>query len=284
MAHVLIRASSLSSYPDCPRRTAANIFAKDIEAAGFTLRELVRGVGAAIGSAVHRGAATILKEKAQLGRMPPPTLGLDAARDELREIVHEGVVYDDMSRKLESAEIASLRMVATYRDNLAPYIDPILVEERLEATAGTGLILSGQSDVIAREPSTIRDLKTSKFTAMGYHKPQLGGYSLLARSRGIDITRAVIDFVQRVGARQEQPKPVSIEYDVDKAESTALNILRVMNNDIRTFRQGDLRREIGPGDPAAFMANPNSRLCSPDWCAAWGSKFCQEHRGAENGA
>jgi hypothetical protein len=277
---IVIRASYLSSYVDCPRRTAARIFAQDITAAGFNLRQVVQGIGAAIGTAVHKGAATILREKANLGRMPPPTLGFDAARDELRLLASEGIVYDDISHKLPEAETATLRMVASYRDELAPWIDPILVEERLEAKAGAGLMLSGQSDVIAREPGTVRDLKSGK--GLGYHKPQLGGYSLLARARGLDIQRAVIDFVQRVSHRQEQPPPVSIEYDVDKAESVALNILRVMDNDIRTFRDGSVRREIAPGDPAAFMANPNSRLCSANWCAAWGTRFCVEHRGAEN--
>jgi len=273
--NIVIRASYLSQYPDCPRRTAARIFRSEIEAAGFRLREVIRGVGAAIGSAVHTGAATILKEKARIGRMPSSDLGLDAARDQLRSMSHEGIVYDEMSRKLGDAEAAALRMTAIYRDTLAPFIDPMLVEERLEARAGAGLILSGQSDVIAREPGSIRDLKTGK--SIGFNRPQIGAYSLLARARELNITRAVIDFIRRVGNRQEQPPPISIEHDVDEVESAAANVLRAMNNDFRAFREGDSRRQIQPGDPWAFLANPQSKLCSPDYCSAWGTDFCKEH-------
>jgi hypothetical protein len=183
-----------------------------------------------------------------------------------------------MSHKLGEAETATLRMVVAYRDELAPFIDPILIEERLEARAGPGLILSGQSDVIAREPGTVRDLKTGKAATLGYHNPQLGSYSLLARSRNIDIKRAVIDFIRRVGSRQEQPHPQSIEYDIDRIETAAVNILRSIDNDFRTFKHGDQRRQIQPGDPFAFMANPNSKLCSPNFCRAFNSDFCHEHR------
>src|SRR5215472_3796906 len=141
MMQTIIRASYLSAYPDCPRRVAANVFADDIRAAGFKLRELVQNVGAAIGTSVHRGAAAILSEKARIGRMPAPDLGLDAARDTMRELASQGIAYDAMSSKLAAAETAALRMTAAYRDELAPWIEPILIEERLEARAGTGHVL-----------------------------------------------------------------------------------------------------------------------------------------------
>ena len=273
---ITIRASYLSQYPDCPRRVAARVFADDIRKAGYHLRETVSTVAAAIGSAVHKGAAVILTDKALTGRMPPASLGTDAARDELRMLVAEGVIYDDMSRRREEAEVAALRMTSTYRDELAPWIEPILVEERLEARAGTNLVLSGQSDVIAREPGAVRDLKTGK--KLGYHRPQIGAYSLLARAREIDIKRAIIDFIQRVPAKHEQPAPVSIEHDVDEVETAAMNVLRSMDQDRRIFVHGDYRRQLKPGDPWAFLANPTSKLCSAEFCRAWGTDFCREHK------
>jgi hypothetical protein len=42
---VLIRTWSLSQYPDCARRVAANIFQDDIASAGFELRQEVRHRG-----------------------------------------------------------------------------------------------------------------------------------------------------------------------------------------------------------------------------------------------
>jgi hypothetical protein len=29
------------------------------------------------------------------------------------------------------------------------------------------------------------------------------------------------------------------------------------------------------------MANPNSKLCSPNFCSAYNTSFCKEHRGAQ---
>ncbi|HEX4573411.1 MAG TPA: PD-(D/E)XK nuclease family protein, partial [Dongiaceae bacterium] len=252
----VIRASYLSEYPDCARRVAAKIFAKDIEAAGFRLRETVRNVGAAVGTAVHKGASVILQEKVVLGRMPPADVGLDAARDKLREVANEGIAYDDMSKRLPEAENAALRMVVAYRDELAPWIDPIAIEQRLEAKAGPGLMLSGQSDLVAREPDQIVDLKTGKAMAPGNHRPQLGAYSLLARAHKIDIRQGRIDYIRRVGPKADQPPPVTEVHDIDEVESAAANILRAMAADIKTFREGDSRRTITPGDPWIFLANP----------------------------
>jgi hypothetical protein len=274
----VVRASTLSEWPDCSRRVAAKVFANDIAAAGYTLRETISGVAAAIGTAVHRGAAVILGEKVALGRMPPAGLGLDAARDQLRELANEGIIYDTMSQRLPDAEKATLRMVVTYRDDLAPWIDPIAVEQRLEAEAETDLILSGQSDVIAREPKAIRDLKTGKAMVPGNHRPQIGSYSLLARAHGIDIERARIDYIRRVSATMDQPPPHTEVYDIDEIETAATHVLLSMARDIKSFREGDANRHIQPGDPWAFLANPNSRLCSPDYCRAFGTAFCREHR------
>jgi hypothetical protein len=274
----IVRASYLSEYPDCPRRVAAKVFTKEIQDAGYSLRETIQGVAAAIGTAVHRGAATILGEMAATGKMPPGMTGLDAARDKLRELAQDGIAYDTLSPRLNDAEKCALRMVVVYRDELAPWINPIAIEQRLEAEVEPGLVLSGQSDVIAREPKSVRDLKTGKAMTPGNHRPQLGSYSLLARAHGIDITLARIDYIRRVGPRMDQPPPVTETLDVREIETAATHVLMAMAGDIDSFRHGSPTRGIEPGDPWAFLANPQSRLCSPDYCRAWGSDFCKEHR------
>jgi hypothetical protein len=52
----VIRCSALTAYPDCNRRGAARLFWREISSMGFRLRSTPRGIGAAIGSAVHRAA------------------------------------------------------------------------------------------------------------------------------------------------------------------------------------------------------------------------------------
>jgi hypothetical protein len=274
----IVRASSLSGYPDCPRRAAAKVFRADVEAAGYELRPLPGSVGAAVGTAVHAGAAMMLHEKAASGDLAPESAATDCAAEQVRETaLAEGLNYDRETATLNEAVTQAVRMTRAYRRVIAPGVEPVLVEERLEAQVSPSVVLSGQSDVIAREPGRVRDLKTGKIR--GNHKPQLGAYALLARSNGIDVDVKEVaeDFVRRVATARPQPEPQTFLHDLAAAETAAVSILRHIEGDITAFRNGDLARHLLPGDPWAFPANPNSKLCSEKWCPAWGTAFCREH-------
>jgi hypothetical protein len=165
-------------------------------------------------------------------------------------------------------------MTGVYHASVAPKVHPIIVEERLEAEIEPDITLSGQPDLICREPNAVRDLKAGSRRPPSF-QAQIGGYSLLARTHGIEIERAAIDWVQRV-RKPPQPLPVTVEAQIAQAESAAANILRHITADIATFRHGDPERRIARGDPWAFMANPASNLCSATWCPAYGTDFCHE--------
>jgi hypothetical protein len=271
----VVRASSLSSWADCNRRGAARLFHKEIEAAGFKLRSPARGVGAAIGTAVHRAAEISLGEKAKTGELPPASVATDCASQTLTEQLAEGVAFDNTTQNRTDASRQTVGMTRAYHRVVAPEVEPIIVEERLEAEVSPGLILSGKPDIIAREPKGLRDLKTGA-RHPGSNAPQIGGYSLLARSHNLDIETASIDFIRRVGLKTAQPDPISKPVPIAAAETAAINIIRHIEADLRTFRHGDPVRRILPGDPWSFQANPASILCSPKWCSAFNTAFCRE--------
>ena len=271
----VIRCSALTGYPDCNRRGAARLFWREIAAMGFRLRTTPRGIGAAIGSAVHRAAEVILREKAESGSLPPLTVAADCAAETLLESLRQGVAYDQTTANQVAGEVQVVGMARAYHRHIAPAVEPIIVEERLEAEVLPGVILSGQPDVVAREPHRVRDLKTSTRSG-GSHAPQIGGYSLLARSNGFDIAEAAVDSIRRVAIGKAQPDPESKPVAVGQAETAASNILRHIAADLDTFRNGDAVRRILPGDPWAFQANPQSILCSPKYCSAFGTEFCHE--------
>lgn len=274
----IIRCSSLSGYPDCPRRGAARLFWREIEAAGYRLRRTVRGIGAAIGTALHKSASTVLGEKARSGALPPVSVALDIAVAELGEQIGREIEFDGPAGATHSPREAGLQtraMVRAYHQVVAPQIEPIIVEERLEAEVEPGIVLSGQPDVVAREPHRVRDLKSGA-RRPGSNAPQLGGYALLARTHGLDIESASIDFIQRVRINKPQPDPVSSAVAIGPAETAAANIMRSIAGDLDVFRNGDPERRILPGDPWAFMANPSSMLCSAKYCPAFGTEFCRE--------
>jgi hypothetical protein len=271
----IIRCSALTGYPDCNRRGAARLFWREISAMGFRLRSTPRGIGAAIGSAVHRAAELTLKEKAKTGSLPPSTVAADCAAETLAESVRQGVAYDQTTANQVSGEVQAVGMARAYHRVIAPEVEPIIVEERLEAEVAPGLILSGTPDLVAREPHRIRDLKTSTHTG-GTHAPQIGGYSLLARSHGLDIQEAAVDSIRRVAIGKVQPDPTSKPVGIVQAETAAARILAHIWDDLQTFRNGDEEKRIMAADPWSFTANPSSILCSPKYCNAFGTDFCHE--------
>lgn len=275
----IIRASTLSGYADCPRRSAPKIIGPLIKAAGFDLNRKPFGIGGVIGIAVHDGAAMMLKEKATSDTLPSLDDVENRAVESIRKGVEVGTTYDREAPDLNIAESQVRRMAREYRASIAPDVRPILVEERLEANYSPGIIVTGQADVVAREPGAVRDTKTGK--RRGNHKPQIGTYSLLARSNGIPIHAAKEDFIQRVGIKKPQPPGQVFDHDIASCETAAVNVLRHIEGDIKTFVEGDEARRIKPGDPWAFMANPSSMLCGAKYCEAFGTQWCTEHRAEE---
>lgn len=271
-----VRSSALPGYADCARRSAARMFWEEIIAVGFTLNTTPRGIGSSVGTSVHAAAAMMLKEKMTTGSLTPVSACTDLAIDTYRVETLDGVLFDRETPASSVAEAQVRRMVEAYARVIAPQIEPIMVEERLEADTGYGIILTGQSDVLAREEGRLRDLKTGKKQSI--HSAQLGAYSLLSKSHGYDVRTACVDFVQRVSAKSDQPDPVVTPYDIAQCETAAVNTLRHIAGDLQTFREGNEALGIMPGDAWAFAANPQSILCSAKFCPAFNSTFCHEHK------
>lgn len=270
-----VRASALSGYADCPRRAAAKLFKLEILAAGYDLRETARNIGASIGTAVHAGAALTLREK-MAGARAPLSAATDCAVDEYRAIAEEGMMFDKESPTSNAAETQIVRMVDAFQREVAPSIDPVSVEEALEAETGFGIVLTGQKDVLARDSNELIDLKTGKRQAM--HAPQIGAYSLLSKSNGLSVDKAAVKFIQRVAVGKPQPSTVTTPYNLAQAENAAVNVLRHIAGDLKVFREGNEALGIMAGDAWSFAANPSSMLCSEKWCGAWGTSFCIEHK------
>ena len=282
MTDIVIRASSLSGYADCPRRAAARLFGPLIEAMGFRLAlRRPAHVGALIGSACHAAAAVALNEKMRSGSPDlRPAAAIDAAMATLHErAAEEGATFDDQAQDMNKAALQARRMSVAMAGHVARTVDPVAVEERLEATVAPGVVLSGQSDLLARDPVAVHDHKTGK--RRGNNKPQVGAYALLAKSHGIPVEQAREHFVQRVALSKDQPPAATFEHNLAAAETAATNVLHRILADRESFSSGDPERGIRPGDPWAFLANPASMLCSPKFCPAWGTDFCHEHQKEE---
>jgi len=245
---------------DCGRRAATKLFWREIHDAGFTLRPLNAGIGAATGTATHVAMAFMLREKMLTGELGNETEQDQRALASLSETIAPGVTYDSTSPNLDTAQKQVLRQSKSYRLFIAPKLNPIAVEQRYEAQT-SGMMLSGQPDVAA---DGVHDLKTGKLRP---NHPQYGAYSLLLRTHGIETPRIVEDFVPRVSIQKPQPDPQEIIYDVAQCENVAMSLIRKLERDYKEF--------LETGDPNTFLANPASMLCSEKYCQAWGTNFCQ---------
>lgn len=279
MTDTIIRCSSTNNWPDCNRRAAADILTREIEGAGYKLHHPAPSAAAHVGSGVHAASGQMLAEKAASGTWNR-TAAIDAGIEALhKRAEEEGASWDapDVD-SMNTAEAQVRRMSIAYETYIAPVVEPITVEQRLEADLGGGFILSGQSDNTAREPNAIRDTKTG--AALRYYVPQIGGYGRLQRAHAKQADKGIIDFVPRSRLNKPQLVPVSVSVDIARAEAVNERIVSEMIRSITLFREGSDEMRLPAGDARAFIANPSSMLCSPKFCRAWGSQFCLEHKGA----
>ncbi len=269
---IMVRASGLSEYLDCSRRAAARTFVAEIQAMGYELKQLSNNIAAAIGTATHAGATWTLDEKREHGVLGNETEAEHRALQALKDERELGVSYDQTSPDVNTAEKQVVRQLKTFRVHIAPTIEPVAVEQRLEGQAMDGIILSGQCDYTEKLLDRvlgegIRDIKTG--TKEKYHGAQLGAYSLLRRAHGANVLSMAVDYIERVPLRREQPEPQKIIYNVAQTEALTWATLRRIKRDHDEFQQTQ--------DPNTFLPNPASMLCSPKYCSAFGSKWCTHH-------
>lgn len=268
----VIRASSLPEYPDCSRRWAARHLWADVRAAGYELRSTRKHVRAMTGTATHVGMAHMLETKMATGDLGNLAETEQRSLDSLKSDTEQGATWDQLTDSMNTAQAQVLKQVRSYRVHVAAKLEPIAVERRLNAThAATGIRVSGQTDVIVVKPDTLRDLKTGR--EPGANFSQYGMYSRLGRSHGHAIGSIVEDFVRTVRPDKEQPAPIAIPYDIEACERATESILGRIAQDVARFRQDY--------NPEAFLANPKSTLCTPQFCPAHGTAWCRVGRAAK---
>lgn len=179
-APVVIRASSIGSMFDCPARWVA------IHIEG---RRTPQSGGAALGTAIHAGAALFDAE-----RVKQQTPSLSAAEDAAVESVRqprEETVWDEEGA--DKAEKIARSIVQRYCTTESPRHQFVAVEASVESLHITdlGIVLTGHVDRVKATDDGygIADLKSGK-TAVGTdgkaktqgHGAQLGVYELVAEA------------------------------------------------------------------------------------------------------
>ncbi len=264
-----IRASSLSNYADCPRRTAAKTLKEELEEAGYKLNTTPNSIGAIVGTAMHAGIAHSLSEKIKTGILGTIKDAEEMSLSNLSEGLTKDdaeVLLDSITKDVNEAQKQTLGVLRSAHQYILPTIEPKEVERRLEANLSATTILTGQIDVII--PNGIIDWKSG--TRRRPNGPQYGAYLLLSRTHGIEVEDAMEYYIPRVKSDKTSKEPELHKYTGSIVENQAIAIATRFEKDVLEFRETKSR--------FAFMANPNSMLCSPKYCSAFGTNFCKEHQ------
>lgn len=267
MTDLLVRASSLTEWPDCERRWAARHISGLVADAGHQLRQLPTQIGAKVGTAVHAGAAHMLAVKIKTGDVGNRAEAVECGIESLRAEVQQGCVWDDTSRTMTDAETQTKRMVEVFHGVTAPTIKPVSVEQEYRGRFSPTLSLIGHMDIA--EDMGVDDNKTG--VSQRPHHPQYGAYSLLRRTNNGTVSRFREHWIPRVPVRQVQPAPTTTVYPVETCEQSAHAVLGRIDTTVQQFAKS--------GDPWQFLPNPSSMLCSDRFCPAHSTGFCRSHAG-----
>lgn len=268
-----IRASMLPSYPDCPRRAVAKQYRRKFEKLGYTFREQKPSVGAAAGTAVHKGCELLLRAL-HAGESITLDQALEPAMAGFCEETGKGAIWDDTTPNANVAAEQIKRMVHAYRPVMPATVNgEPAVELSLEANAGDGWKLTGHIDLVTAS-GWVRDTKTGALVRP-YHA-QLGAYSLLVRSNDVipKVHGVAIDFIKRVGKTKHQPPAEVQEYSVAACERNAMGIVQALKSDMARFDKSVTEGRPG-GNPDEFLANQMSMMCTSKYCPARGTDFCE---------
>lgn len=263
---IKVRCSGLSSYADCPRRSAAKLYRELITGAGFKINEERANIGASTGTGTHAGCEHYLRSKMN-NEVPSKTVAEQQALDSLSNEIENGVIWDDTTPNLNIAQQQVIRQVHAYNIFVVPKTMPTGVEKYYEFKAKNGVVLTGHVD--CSQENGIRDTKTG--VASRANAPQYGGYSLLRRSAGFNVTEIFEDYVPRVSIKKIQPEPIIRTFKASDCETAAFNIMNRIAHDVGEFKD--------TGNEWSFLPNPMSMLCSEKFCPAFNTNFCNAHKG-----
>jgi hypothetical protein len=151
------------------------------------------GVAARVGSGVHEAAHINNKQKITSRQDLPASDLQDAARDHYVKLVKEKGVFIPKDQAQEKNKILNMglnsvvSLTKLYHTSLAPQIQPVMAEDRLEVEVGLAWPISGGIDAYT-EDKWLSDLKTaakSKHQVEADNSLQLTFYAgLLAHTTG----------------------------------------------------------------------------------------------------
>ena len=230
----------------------------------YVNREIIPpGISARRGSGVHKAAAHNFIQKVTSLEDEIVSVLTDVARDEyIRLVKDEGVFIppDKVGEKevlLNDGLNATVSLTKCFRENLAPQVQPVIVEERLEVDVGLGIPIQGTLDLAAQD-NWLVDIKTaekSKSKGEADNSLQLSLYAGLYYSR-IKTWPSKLSLEILVNTKEPKLQSLETTRGIDEWNNLVMR-LRLMLAQIETGL-------FPPCDPGHW-------ICSPTWCGYYQS-------------
>lgn len=235
---MILRISSLNLFLDC----SAKFYFQIIEKV-----DVPKSIALALGTSVHKALETNYSQKVDSRK----DLELETVKDVFSDTYEkETQEVDSNDFKLQSKgdkKDIALLLVEKYHSDIAPHIQPIKVEQRINVKFSNGVELTGQLDLLD-EDNVLVDHKTTSRKPTGASISnilQVTGYSILGQTAGYEIKERRIDYLV-FGARPEIK-----HFNVEADRNYFLNVLEVITKSI---------------EAGIFIPNRGSMFCTKRFC------------------
>lgn len=274
-----IRASSLAA--DCPKRWACGHpdLRERIEAIDGPLRTLRPHIGGVVGGGAHAGFAELnreLRDTGEVGGSARRRIASEAAVHEVDRRYEEAageIMEDDVTESQDRARRQVEDMTGQWHERQTPADTPVLIEHGLSGKVA-GVTVTGTPDLWSLQ-GKLSDTKSGKRAPRAeVHGPQQGIYGMMLRARGRPVNGAELVWMPRT----KKPRPIEIvPLDIAAAERAAYARIRSLSRMVGDFEaalDGDLGTWWKSHPTDVLEENPQSFLCSADFCPAYGTTAC----------
>lgn len=276
-----IRASSLAA--DCALRWAADhpdLRARIEAIIGQPVRTLPPHVGGIVGSGSHTGFAELnraLRDTGEIGGEPRRRQCAEAAVatvDAKFEEAANQVMVDEATADREIARRQVTKHTGQWHERQTASDVPGLIERGLTGKIA-GVTVTGTPDLWSLG-GRLTDTKSGKRPPRAdVHGGQFGSYSMMLRARGMAVDSAeMVWFPRTMKPRALEIVPIN----VTAAERAAYARIRFLARVVEDF-EAAIDGDLGPWWQAhpidVIPANPQSLLCSANWCRLHGTEGCQ---------
>lgn len=273
-----VRASSLSTHVDCPRRWAVEYLSKTGGEKGTDKDEKqVKQYGAVIGDMCHKAVERLLFAKLEGSKVSIDTVVEDQLKDFFAITKITPIKGDDYTDDQIDAGIQIDRMIRLFYEDVLPSIEPYWIEHEIKLEYSHRIHQSVRLDLLASLSPTSFWLIDFKFGRHdSYHAPQLGN-DLIAVENELErleipgtIDRISVIHIPRVKRKSKQPGAEFIEFTRDQVIDAYEMTMEEIDKNIKDADE--------TGSLWAFRPRPTSNLCSAKTCSAYGTDKCNQWR------